>query len=175
MANLSRTEAIKALDGNYTKLADLLNGLSDEDLLHPKTIGGGDWSARDLMSHIAYWEELALEALNDWRAGRQPNVELIFETSVDDANAGDQARWTGRSLQEVRNRAMVHQQLVIALLHLTDEEWRAKAPYPTKRRETVGVLLGSILGAPKRPFDHALAHLPDLQAYVSSLGGRAPG
>jgi hypothetical protein len=32
-------------------------------------------------------------------------------------------------------------------------------------------LLGSILGAPKLPFGHAAAHLPDLEAFVTALGG----
>ncbi len=29
------------------------------------------------------------------------------------------------------------------------------------------MLLGSVMGAPKRPFGHAFAHLPDLEAFVS--------
>lgn len=170
MATPTRTEAIAALNENHAVLTGLLNSLSDEDLHRPKTIGDGNWSAKNLMGHIAFWEELALEALADRRAGRRPAVEAIFEQGVDAANAEDQARWADRSPDDVRTRAKTsHETLVKALSGLSDDEWKAKAPYPTKRRETLAVLLGSILGAPKRPFDHALAHLPDLEAYVASL------
>lgn len=173
MASLTREQAIAALDKNHLVLTGILNGLSDEELLRPKSIGGGDWSAKNLMGHIAFWEELALEALGDWRAGRRPAVEAIFEQGVDAANAQDQARWANRSLDDVWARtATAHETLVMSLKDLSDEEWQAKAPYPTKRRQFLAVLLGSILGAPKRPFDHASAHLPDLEAYIASLSHR---
>ena len=55
---------------------------------------------------------------------------------------------------------------------MSDDEWHAKVPYETERRNTTGNLLGSIVGAPKRPFDHASAHIPDLEVYVASIPQR---
>jgi hypothetical protein len=48
-------------------------------------------------------------------------------------------------------------------------EWHSKAPYRTERRAWLGMMLGSITGAPRRAFGHAFAHLPDLEQYVSAL------
>src|SRR5437879_4176307 len=64
-----------------------------------------------------------------------------------------------------------HRELIEELSHIGPEEWEAKAFYETERRTRLGTLLGAITGAPKRPFGHAFAHLPDLEAYVSSLPG----
>ena len=52
---------------------------------------------------------------------------------------------------------------------MTDDEWTARVPYDAERRRTLAGLLGSIAGAPQRPFGHAFAHIPDLEAFVSSL------
>jgi len=151
----------------------LLDGLPDEQLVRAGTIGGGDWSAKDLMGHIAFWEELALEAIGDWRAARRPAAEAIFEQGVDAANAQDQARWAAAPVDEVRARARkAHESLLKAITELSDGDWRTKASYPTRRRQTLAVLLGSVLGAPQRPFGHTFAHLPDLEAYVAAFKRR---
>lgn len=63
-----------------------------------------------------------------------------------------------------------HGSLIGAIRAMSDEEWAAKAPYPTERRTTLGALLASVTGAKRGPFAHAFDHLPDLEVYVSSLG-----
>jgi hypothetical protein len=59
--------------------------------------------------------------------------------------------------------------MVDAIRSMSDEEWSAKASYETGRRTRLGNLLGSITGAPERPFGHAFAHLIDLESYATSL------
>ena len=89
---------------------------------------------------------------------------------VDALNAERVQAKRGLSLDEVRIQAAdTHRELIEELSHMGDDEWTAKAFYETERRTTLGNLLGSITGAAKRPFGHAFAHLPDLEAYVASL------
>ncbi len=160
------------LDEGQRTLETLFAKLSDEQMTRPATVGG-EWSAKDLMGHIAFWEELAGEAVADWRAGRRPSVEEVFESGaegIDAANARNQAGTTQQSLAEVRARAAAaHATVLGAIRSMSDQEWRAKASYPGARRRTLAELLGSILGAPRDPFRHAFAHVPDLKAYVESL------
>ena len=78
MAGISRAEAIEKLHDGQSRLEILVARLSDEEMVEPGTIGGGDWSAKDLIGHIAWWEEIAMDALTDWRAGRRPSVEEDF-------------------------------------------------------------------------------------------------
>src|SRR5262249_57451316 len=95
MTTPTREEAIATLEEGQAALDTLLARLSPEQLVRPATIGGGDWSAKDLLGHIAFWEELASQALNDWCAGRTPAVEQIFAggaATVGAANAENQQR-----------------------------------------------------------------------------------
>ena len=172
----SRNQAITTLAEGQAALAALFAKLSDEEMTRPSTIGGGEWSAKDLMGHIAFWEELAVETLADWRAGRRPSVEYISdagEEGIDAANACNQARTAGESLDGVRARAATaHATVLQAIRAMSEDEWRARALYPNAGRATLAERLGSTLGAPAQPFGHAFAHLPDLRAYVESLGHR---
>jgi hypothetical protein len=173
MAAPTRDEAIATIEAGDTAIGALIRELTDEQMIEPKTIGGGDWSAKDLLGHLAFWEELALEALEDLRAARKPAVEDAFARDaegVDELNARNQETTSQQSLTEVLARiAAAHTGIIEAIRTMSDDEWTAKVPYKAERRETVGQMLASIVGAPKRPFGHAFAHLPDLAAYVASV------
>lgn len=170
MAATTRREALSTLAEGDRTVGDLISRLSEEDLRRPATIGGGDWSATDLLGHLAHWEENALEALAQWREGRRPRIEEVFEQKrTDEINDADIERRRSLSPQNVADGARrAHGSLLGEIERMSDEEWRQKAPYETSRRTRLETLLGGILGAPKRPFGHAFAHLPDLETYVSS-------
>jgi hypothetical protein len=173
VATPTRNEALATLEEGQTALDKLLARLSDDELTRPATIGGGAWSAKDLLGHIAFWEELALQSLDAFRAGRSADAEGIFSggaTGVDAANARNQERTATQSLAEVRARAKAtHAAILSAIRAATDAEWQASVPTAGTRRQKVVTLVGGVLGAPKRPFGHAFAHLADLQTYVDSI------
>jgi hypothetical protein len=175
VAQPTPTEAVETLEEGHGSSAALFARLSDGQLQQPATIGDGDWSARDLMAHLEVWEALALQSLQEWRNATRPFIEDIFakgSDGIDEFNAERVQAKRGLSLDEVRIQAAdTHRELIEELSHMDDEEWKAKAFYETERRLTLGNLLGSITGAPKRPFGHAFAHLPDLESYVASLAG----
>jgi hypothetical protein len=168
----SRETAVETLEEGHRLITELAERLSEPDFARGATIGGGDWSAQDLVAHLTTWEEVALEALEEWRQGARPTAETeLFGTEggVDDFNAKTVEAKRAHSAAEIREAATrVHEALVTQIGELSDEEWNARAPYPTERRRHLFELLGSILGAPKRPFGHAFAHVDDLQAYVDS-------
>jgi hypothetical protein len=175
MPELTRAQALATLEEGQAKLDALFARLSDEAMTRPKTIGGGDWSAKDLLGHVAFWEELAVDLLAAQRERRQPRVATgIFgvEGGVDRANAEDQARNAAMSLAEVRQRAAAaHRALVEGIGALSDAEWTAMPTYDSPRQRPLGELLGGVTGAQDRLFGHAWAHLADLEAYVASAGG----
>ena len=166
---VTREEAVRTLQEGHTAIYDRLAKLSEEDLRRPGTIG--EWSAGDLIGHLAFWEELALQAISAWQQSQMPKAEEFFrERSVDEANAEDVARKRERSLEEVRRAAdETHRELLSGLAALSNEEWRSDPPYETDAPKQLGERLGGITGAPKKPFGHAFAHLDDLDVYLSSL------
>ena len=164
MATPARAQALATLEAGQDELDALFGQLTDVELSQPGTVGSSDWAAKDLMGHIAFWEELALESIDAWRAGRRPRVEDISgPAGTDRANADNQARTAPQSPAEIRSRAAsAHQALLAALRSLSDAEWQAPAPYQTATRASLGELLGGVLGAPDQPFGHTYAHLDDL-------------
>lgn len=173
MGRMTQDEAIEVLEHGHAALSALFARLTDEQMQQPKTIGGGDWSARDLMGHIAFWEELAIDAIESWRAGRRPRAEDIFgDDAVDAANADNDERTAAQTTDEIKQRAArAHQTVVSLIREIPGELWSSKAPYKTERRRTLGEMAGAVLGAPKGPFAHAFAHEPDLRAAVEAFGG----
>lgn len=169
----SRDEAIRTLEEGRATLDDLFGRLSDDLAGRPATIGDGEWSAKDLVGHIETWEAIALQTIQEWRDGVVPSIEETFAKGTDGVDALNEARYEAkRSLtsSEIRAQAaQTHRELLEEIRHMDDAEWTAKAFYETERRRRLGELLAGVLGAPKRPFGHAFAHIPDLRAYVESV------
>src|SRR5438309_4032353 len=93
MSESTRQEALATLQQGNDALAALFAQLSPDQMVKAATIGGGDWSAKDLLGHIAFWEELAAQTLAEWRAGQRPSIENAFgQPATDAANARNQER-----------------------------------------------------------------------------------
>ena len=174
MAQPTRDEAISTLDGLHHDVLRLLAKVPEGEHATPG-LGGGDWSVKDLLGHLAFWEELAVQAVEAWQMGERPRVEAYFaegSDGIDRANAANQERKAAWDYEEVRADAdATHATLLGLIRDMSDEEWRGKAPYETERRDTMVSMLGSIVGAPKTPFGHASAHMADLESFVTRLLG----
>ena len=152
----SREEAIAILEAGQAELDSLFGRLVENDLSQPGAIAGTDWAAKDLLGHIAFWEELALQTLDHARAGLPPVAD---EKTADQLNAENQAEQAQTSATELRARAAsAHAALMAALRNIPETEWS----------ESLGERLGGVLGAENRPFGHVYAHLDDLRAFVES-------
>jgi hypothetical protein len=174
----TRAQAIEELEAGQLALDTLMLQLSYEQMVVASSIGGGEWSAKDLLAHIAGWEETALASLEEWRARRRPWIEDIFARApegVDELNAENDRHGATQSMDETRLRADgAHRRLLAEITAMSDEEWNAHAWYPTERRRTLERLLGSVLGGHQRPFGHVFDHLPDLHAYATSTTATPP-
>ena len=165
---LSPQEAVATLDRGHHEVHQLLAGIPVDDLEEPATIGGGEWSAKDLVGHLTAWEEIALVTIDEWRAGERPRIEDTFAAKAgDELNADEVARRSDRSAGELlRSFDAVHADLSAALLGIAPDEWDGRATYDVDGGErTLGSLLGGVLGSDAGPFEHFLAHQGDLRAF----------
>ena len=104
--SITRDEALAMLEDGQQKVDALVAQLSDEEQERPATIGGGDWSAKDLLGHIARWNEIAIEALGSWRKGERPEIEDVWGDGVDRLNAQNYERSKADSPEQARERLL---------------------------------------------------------------------
>jgi hypothetical protein len=161
----TRARAIRVLEQDRARTTELLERLPRRALMTPG-LGGGEWSPKDLIGHLASWEEYALDALAAWERGKRPPIdELQFTVGVNRINRQNVERKSAWSLAKVsRDAERVHEELVAAIRKLSDPKWRN--PATSRGRRPLGRRLGGILGGPAGPFRHDAAHHPSLAAFV---------
>jgi hypothetical protein len=172
--DLSQSQALRVLEDDHEQVRELVERLGSDDLARPATIGGGDWSAKDLLGHLTSWEEHALEALAAWRRGEPAPIQRALRIlGLNGVNANAVAADRERSADTVRNRFDdIHRRLMAEVRSLPQATW--DSPPTTRSRRSLGYVVGGIVGGPAGPFAHASAHLAHLRAYVESVRGPGP-
>lgn len=162
----TRRQAIVTLDRGDATVRALIDELPRRALTRPG-LGGGDWSPKDLISHLATWEEFAIEAFDAWAEGHGPAFEKELWTKGTAAvNRAAHERKASLSAPEAfRRAAATHRDLIVRIEGATDAKWRR--PATARARKPMGERIGGILGGPKGAFHHADAHLKDLRAFVA--------
>lgn len=161
----TRGQALKILEDGHRTVRDLIDRLPRRAVTTPG-LGGGDWSPKDLIGHLAAWEERAVDALQAWDEGHGLAFEKeLWSKSTSTINRESFERKARLSTPEMIRRAdATHGELVTRIRALSDRRWRR--PGTSRGRKDVGERLGGILGGPKGYFFHAEAHMKDLRAFV---------
>ena len=170
---LTRRRAISILERGRAETDALIAAIPPRRLSTPG-LGGGTWSARDLIGHLASWEEYALDALDAWERGIRPKIdETWFTVSTNALNAANVERKAAWPLAQVRRRsAATHEELLERLRAMSDRRWRE--PGSKRGRKTVRERLGGILGGPAGPFRHDEAHHESLRTFLRQHGWELP-
>ena len=167
----TRDDAVRLLEDQHAELAALLAELDEDAFARRGTMGGGEWSAKDLAAHMVIWEELAIEVMDAFGRGERPPVEDRFTEpgNGDRVNAEGVERFLDTPAPDVLARFEdMHRRVVAAIGSTSDEAWTAEYPFDPDDR-TLGDRIGSLLGSDDGAFTHASAHLPDLRAYVAVI------
>lgn len=106
---------LTTLDAAWTAFQDSYAGLADEQLLEPGVTG--EWSVRDVMAHVSWWEVEALKHLPVILAsGRPPRYSTTYG-GIDAFNAQMAEEWRDRSLVDVRHRLLATHRRLVDYLH----------------------------------------------------------
>ena len=117
---MNRQQLLQRLDQAWTAFQASYAGLSDAQLMAPGV--SGDWSVKDLMAHVTWWEEEALTHLPEILAGIRPPRYSTQYGGIDAFNAQMAELKRHLSLAEVlRQMEETHQRLV-AYLHDVPED-----------------------------------------------------
>jgi hypothetical protein len=91
------------VDAAWTAFHDAYAGLSDEELMIPGVCG--EWSIRDLIAHVTWWDAEALAHLPLVLEGGTPPRYSVRYGGIDAFNAMKTREKRGLSLDEVRTEA----------------------------------------------------------------------
>jgi hypothetical protein len=165
---LTRRQAVRTLEEGRAAIDALLARVPPSDLERPG-VGGGEWSPKDLVGHLARWEERALEALAAWDRGEGAPIDReLYSRKLSDINAEAVAAKAAMTYAQVRDEAdRTHQQLLRAIREMPQGRW--SSPATARGRKPLGHRLGQILVG-VGPFGHAQAHVKSLRQLVEGLG-----
>ncbi len=165
----SRHDALSIIRDARLRLSALIGQLSDAELETSAALGGGDWSVKDLIGHLASWEERALLWLD-----APTSVDPSSYPATDEFNAAEVDRKASWTLTHVQDHARTTHDGVLAAIESTDDEtWFADVRVPGRDDPVPrGLVVGMILAGDEHGlFAHDLAHLADVEMYVQQLRG----
>jgi len=123
---VKRQQLLGRLDSAWKDFEESYAGLSESQLKIPRVTG--EWSVRDIIAHVTWWEEEALKYLPVIRAGGASPRYSVTYGGIDAFNAMMTEQRSGLSLAEVlRQHDEVHARLV---------DYVAAAPEELFTRET---------------------------------------
>jgi hypothetical protein len=163
----TRDEAIDILERGHGTVRRLTEQIPPPWMARPG-IGGGDWTPKDLLGHLCFWEENVVDALESWSVGQRATIDReIAASSIAAINAEGVRRRARYPLAHVvREWEHVHGELIRAIRAMPDARW--ERPATRRSRRSVGHRMGQLLSG-RGPFDHADAHVKDLEAFVLAI------
>jgi DinB superfamily len=161
----SRIEAIEILRADRDRTVALFALLTPGDM-ERIGLGGGDWAPKDLVGHLESCEQDALDALAAWDRGDAAPIETAIRTlGIDEVNRREVERKASLSTESIAtSAAATHERLLDALETLDDGRWAAH-PQPDGDDDTMGRLLGDVLGGTQGLFRHDQDHWHDLETF----------
>ncbi|HNT54344.1 MAG TPA: maleylpyruvate isomerase N-terminal domain-containing protein [Anaerolineaceae bacterium] len=124
---MKKQQIIDKINQGWLDLQSAWAGLSDAQLTQPGVTE--DWSVRDILAHVSWWEEESLKHLPDILAGKQPPRYSATYGGIDAFNALMTRQWQNLPLPEVLQKINATHERLVAYLAGLDEE-----PFKTETR-----------------------------------------
>ena len=97
----TRADVLRSLDHSWNELREVIDSMSEPEMVEPGVVD--DWSIKDLLGHMAFWADRAVNTLAEVQAGRGAEVPgPETETELDEWNAREFAVREGKNLAQLR-------------------------------------------------------------------------
>lgn len=145
----------KMLEQNRARFLSLLDQFEEEDVLAEGAVGA--WSIKDLVGHVADWEQRMLKAGRHIYDRSEPPVLPVGDPAAD-WNGIMAARRAGKTWPENHHDLLEIQRATQDFVaRLKPGDWRLRGPYPWPDDQgTLAELIFEIA-------DHYADHIPDLE------------
>ncbi len=119
---MNKSGLLKRLERAWEELKDSYADLEEHELLEPGVTG--EWSVKDIIAHVSYWEEEALTYLPVILEGGRPPRYSVLYGGIDAFNAGMTQESRKLSLSEViQRRDLVHAKLLEFIRGVQEENF----------------------------------------------------
>jgi len=152
---MSTDEILTRLAESRRALHQAIQGLSEEEMTRVQV--EGVWTIKDVLGHIASWEETCMEPLRCYADGGPFEVEAIedYTTWNDEQSARKQDVPLDVILDEL---AAIRQALVAAASRLSAEQWEQQVPFSWGGEGTIAEMLDVF-------YRHELEHVRTIQQW----------
>lgn len=135
---MDRKQVLVKLEKAWEAFNQSYTGLSEEQMLQPGVME--DWSVRDLISHVSWWEEESLKHLPHVLQGKRPPRYSVLYGGIDAFNAQMTELKNALTLVEVRQQALdSHQRLIEYLATVPEEQFASETRFRHRlRMDTYG-------------------------------------
>ncbi len=118
---MKKQQFLDKLELAWAAFQESYAGLTDEQLVEPGVTG--DWSVKDILAHVSWWEEELIKHLPLILQGERPPRYSVLYGGIDAFNAQMTEKWRGLPISEVRKRLdETHHRLVAYLQSLPEEQ-----------------------------------------------------
>jgi hypothetical protein len=116
----SLDDVINEIEARWSDLAVAVRGLSDADICRPNVVGA--WSIKNVLAHIAAWEQEGARRIDEITRGNGPALTWPSREEEDSFNAAAAAASEGRTVdQVVKSLEEAHQDFMDLLATFGDE------------------------------------------------------
>jgi uncharacterized protein (TIGR03083 family) len=130
---MNRQQLLQKLDQAWAQIKESYAGLSDSQLTEPGVMG--DWSVKDILAHVTWWEEEALKHLPlIIKEGRPPRYSTQYG-GIDAFNALMTERRQDLSLADVlQQQEETHRRLIDYLQSAPEEQFTRETRFRHRLR-----------------------------------------
>jgi hypothetical protein len=130
---MDRSQLLKRLDKAWQAFKESYAGLSDSELMEPGVTG--DWSVRDIIAHVTWWEEEALAYLPLILDGGKPARYSVTYGGIDAFNSHMAEQKRHLSLSEVlRQQDDTHRRLIDLIQGVPEDQFARETRFRHRLR-----------------------------------------
>lgn len=130
---MNKQQLIDKLEKAWVDFQESYAGLSEAQLVAPGVTG--DWSVKDILAHVSWWERESLEHLPTILQGGRPPRYSVTYGGIDAFNAQMTERMHDFSLVEVsRQMEETHARLVEYLQNAPEEQFASETRFRRRLR-----------------------------------------
>ncbi len=130
---MKKLQVLNKIEQTWAAFNDSYTGLSNEQMIEPGVTG--DWSVRDILAHVCWWEQEALKHLPQIQQGDQPPRYSVLYGGIDAFNAHMTEQKRRLKLSEVRYQLeKTHGRLIEYLQTVPEEQFASGTRFRRRLR-----------------------------------------